>query len=228
VGEAPAPQLTDRPRPPPQRGNGRERLTPAGRTQAHATVTRAGARQAGRGRRARSGVHRGVRADLLDVLRRPLVDDLLPEVGREAFGLNCGSSKGQRSREVASPTQARCKVEAASREHCACRCGQVRLHISHPWHGSEGGLHSKELGGAPVREVEMEPSGAAQPHLEAAGIADAPRLGHGADPQPRRGRTAEVNGRRRQCMGASPRSFSRVTEFWPSRGGLRGARERAL
>ena len=36
-----------------------------------------------------------------------------------------------------------------------------------------------ELGGAPVREVEMEPSGAAQPHLEAAGIADAPRLGHG-------------------------------------------------
>ena len=76
-----------------------------------------------------------------------------------------------------------------------------------------------ELGGAPVREVEMEPSGAAQPHLEAAGIADAPRLGHGAGPQPRRGRTAEVNGRRRQRMGASPRSFSRVTEFWPSRGG---------
>ena len=76
-----------------------------------------------------------------------------------------------------------------------------------------------ELGGAPVREVEMEPSGAAQPHLEAAGIADAPRLGHGADPQPRRGRTAEVNGRPRQRMGASPRSFSRVTEFRPSRGG---------
>ena len=97
--------------------------------------------------------------------------------------------------------------------------GQVRLHSTEVWHGSEGGSHSKELGGAPVREVEMEPSGAAQPHLEAAGIADAPRLGHGADPQPRRGRTAEVNGRRRQRMGASPRSFSRVTEFRPSRGG---------
>ena len=99
VGEAPAPQLTDRPRSPPQRGNGRERLAPAGRTQAHATVTRAGARQAGRGRRARSGVHRGLRADLLDVLRRPLVDDLLLEVGREAFGLNCGSLNGQNTRE---------------------------------------------------------------------------------------------------------------------------------
>ena len=60
VGEAPAPQLTDRPQSPPQCGNGPERLAPAGRTQAHATVTRSGARQAGRGRRARSGVHRGV------------------------------------------------------------------------------------------------------------------------------------------------------------------------
>ena len=42
-------------------------------------------------------------------------------------------------------------------------------------------------------------------------------LAHSA--QPRRGRTAEVNGRGRQRMGASPRSFSRVTESWPSRGG---------
>jgi len=39
--------------------------------------------QGGRGRRARSGVERGVRADVLDVLRRPLVDDLLQEVRRE-------------------------------------------------------------------------------------------------------------------------------------------------
>ena len=38
VGEAPASQLTDRPRSPPQRGNGRDRLGTAGRTQAHATV----------------------------------------------------------------------------------------------------------------------------------------------------------------------------------------------
>ena len=184
--------------------------------------------QGGRGKRARSGVHRGLRADLLDVLRRPLVDDLLPEVGREAFGLNCGSSKGQCSSVFARPTEVRHKIEAASKNITAVGCGQVRLHSTEVWHGSEGGSHSKELGGAPVREVEMEPSGAAQPHLEAAGIADAPRLGHGADPQPRRGRTAEVNGRRRQRMGASPRSFSRVTEFWPSRGGLPGAREWAL
>ena len=86
---------------PPQRGNGssavgtrRPHLGPCDR------YTDAAARQRCRGRRARAGVHRGVGADLLDVLRRPLVDDLLPEVGREAFGLNCGSLKGQRSREV--------------------------------------------------------------------------------------------------------------------------------
>ena len=41
--------------------------------------------QGGRGKRARSGVHRGLRADLLDVLRRPLVDELLQEVGRECI-----------------------------------------------------------------------------------------------------------------------------------------------
>ncbi len=91
VGEAPAPQLTDRSQSPPQRGNGRERLAPTGRTQAHATVTRAGARQRCRGRRARSGVHRGVGADLLDVLRRPLVDELLQEVGRERGSHSRGS-----------------------------------------------------------------------------------------------------------------------------------------
>ena len=96
-GRPPPDSLTTQP--PPQRGNGRERLAPAGRTQADATVTRPAARQRCRGRRARSGVHRGVGADLLDVLRRPLVDDLLPEVGREAFGLNCGSSNGQNTRE---------------------------------------------------------------------------------------------------------------------------------
>ena len=110
-------------------------MAPAGRTQAHATVTRAGARQAGRGRRARSGVHRGVRADLLDVLRRPLVDDLLPEVGREAFGLNCGSSKGQCSSVFARPTEVRHKIEAASKNitavgaaksgSTALRCGMA-------------------------------------------------------------------------------------------------------
>ena len=36
--------------------------------------------QGGRGKRARSGVHRGLRADLLDVLRRPLVDELVLQV----------------------------------------------------------------------------------------------------------------------------------------------------
>jgi hypothetical protein len=47
VGEAPAPQLNDRSRSRPQRGNGRERLPPPSRTWAHATVTRAGAWQSG-------------------------------------------------------------------------------------------------------------------------------------------------------------------------------------
>ena len=159
------------------------------------------------------------------MLRRPLVDDLLPEVGREAFGLNCGSLNGQCTSVQASPTQAICKVEAASRERCGCRSGSVRLHSTEVWHGSEGGSHSKELGGRPATAVEMVQSKAAQPHLEAAGSEDALRHGRGAGPQPRRGRTAEVNGRERQRMGASPRSFSRVTEFWPSRGGLLGARE---
>ena len=46
------------------------------------------------------------------MLRRPLVDDLLPEVGREAFGLNCGSSKGRRS----SVAEAAAKQAATERE----------------------------------------------------------------------------------------------------------------
>ena len=63
----------------------------------------------------------------------------------------------------------------------------------------------EELGGAPATEVEMEPSEAAQPHLEAPGSEDAPRFGRGAGPQPRRGRTAEVNGRGRLRVSASSR-----------------------
>ena len=47
VGEAPAPQLNDRSRSRPQRGNGRERLPPPSRAKVHATVTRAGAWQSG-------------------------------------------------------------------------------------------------------------------------------------------------------------------------------------
>ena len=39
AGGAPAPRLIGRSRPRPQRGNGRERLPPPSRTQAHATVT---------------------------------------------------------------------------------------------------------------------------------------------------------------------------------------------
>ena len=54
-----------------------------------------------------------------------------------------------------------------------------------------------------------EPSGAAQPHLVAADIADAPRFGRGAGPQARRGRTAEVNGLSRLRVGASRASRRR-------------------
>ena len=69
------------------------------------------------------------------MLRRPLVDDLLPEVGREAFGLNCGSSKGQCSSVFARPTEVRHKIEAASKNimavgaaksgSTALRCGMA-------------------------------------------------------------------------------------------------------
>ena len=72
------------------------------------------------------------------MLRRPLVDDLLPEVGREAFGLNCGSSKGQCSSVFARPTEVRHKIDAASKNITAVGCGQVRLHSTEVWHGSEG------------------------------------------------------------------------------------------
>ena len=69
------------------------------------------------------------------MLRRPLVDDLLPEVGREAFGLNCGSSTGQCSSVFARPTEVRHKIEAASKNitavgaaksgSTALRCGMA-------------------------------------------------------------------------------------------------------
>ena len=46
------------------------------------------------------------------------------------------------------------------------------------------------LGGAPATKVKMEPSEAAQPHVNAVGSEDAPRLGRGAGPEPRCRRTA--------------------------------------
>ena len=72
-----------------------------------------------------------------------------------------------------------------------------------------------ELGGAPETEGEMEPSEEAQPHLEALDTEDAPRLGRGAGPQPRRGRTAEVNGRGRLRVSASSRDRRERTDFGP-------------
>ena len=42
----------------------------------------------------------------------------------------------------------------------------------------------KQVGGVPIREMEKVPSEPAQPHVEAAGSEDAPRVGRGAGPQP--------------------------------------------
>ena len=78
-----------------------------------------------------------------------------------------------------------------------------------------------ELGSAPATAVEMEPSEAAQPHLEAAGSEDASSVSRGAGPQPRRGRTAEVNGCGRLRVSASLADSSGQTDF-----GLRGRNQK--
>ena len=79
-----------------------------------------------------------------------------------------------------------------------------------------------ELGSVPVREVEMVPSEAAQPHLEAAGSEDGPRFGRDAGPQPPLWQDGEVNGLGRLRVSASSARKTRWTKPQGARGGVLG------
>ena len=76
--------------------------------------------------------------------------------------------------------------------------------------------------GVPVNRVENVGSQAAQPHLKAAGSEDELRFDRGTGPQPRRGRTARMNGLGRLRVSASSREEQQRTKPQGTRGGVLG------